>query len=145
MIDNNHLKNLIKMYSIAPINKFYKPKMSLSLGSSTIEMKIKRKFFHTGQSVHGSVYFKMLDDAAYFASQTHEKEFFLYTVNFEVNFIKTVSKEVIISKGKLLKKSSNKLISKAILYGCNGEEIGYGKGIFVKSNILLKSLNKINN
>ena len=144
-MDNNHLKNLIKIYSIAPINKFYKPKMSLSLGSSTIEIKIKRKFFNTGQSVHGSVYFKMLDDAAYFASQTCEKEFFLYTVNFEVNFIKTVSKEVIVSKGKLLKKSSNKLISKATLYGCNGEEIGYGKGIFVKSNILLKSLNKINN
>ena len=82
-MDNNHLKNLINIYSIAPINKFYKPKMSLSLGESTIEIKIRRKFFHTGQSVHGSVYFKMLDDAAYFASQTHEKEFFLYTVNFD--------------------------------------------------------------
>ena len=144
-MDNNHLKNLIKIYSIAPINKFYKPKMSLSLGESTIEIKIRRKFFHTGQSVHGSVYFKMLDDAAYFASQTHEKEFFLYTVNFEVNFLKAVSKNVIISKGKLLKKGSNKLISESMLYSSNGEEIGFGKGIFVKSNILLKNLNKNNN
>ena len=143
-MDNNHLKNLIKIYRIAPINKFYKPKMSLSLGESTIEIKIRRKFFHTGQSVHGSVYFKMLDDAAYFASQTHEKEFFLYTVNFEVNFIKAVSKNVIISKGKLLNKNSNKLTSKSMLYSSNGEEIGYGKGIFVKSNILLKNLNKNN-
>ena len=144
-MNKKHFKNIINVYSNAPINQLFKPKMKVSLGQCEIEMKISKNFHHSANSFLGSIYFKMLDDAAYFASQTHEKEFFLYTVNFEVNFIKTVSKEVIISKGKLLKKSSNKLISKAMLYGCNGEEIGYGKGIFVKSNILLKSLNKINN
>ena len=75
-MDNNHLKNLINIYNIAPINKFYKPKMNLSLGKSKIEIEVKNNFFHTGGSVHGSVYFKMLDDAAYFASQTHEKKKF---------------------------------------------------------------------
>ena len=30
-MDDNHLKNLINIYNIAPINKFYKPKMNLSL------------------------------------------------------------------------------------------------------------------
>ena len=85
-MDNNHLKNLINIYNIASINKFYKPKINLSLGKSKIEKKIKNNFFHTGGSVHGSIYFKILDDAVYFASQTQKKKYFLYTINFQIIF-----------------------------------------------------------
>ena len=118
--------------------------MNLSLGQSKIEIKVKNNFFHTGGSVHGSIYFKILDDAAYFASQTHEKKYFLYTANFQINFLKPVFKEKIISRGKLLNKDSNKFISKAKLYDYEGDEVANGEGIFVKSNIFLKNLNKIN-
>ena len=142
-MDNNHLKNLINIYNIAPINKFYKPKIDLSLGKSTVEIEIKNKFFHTGGSVHGSVYFKMLDDAAYFASQTYEKKYFLYTVNLQVNFLKPIFQGKIISRGKLLKKDSNKFISKAKLFDNEGDEVANGEGIFVKSDIFLKNLKRI--
>ena len=143
-MDNSHLKNLINIYNIAPINKFYKPKMNLSLGKSKIEIEVKNNFFHTGGSVHGSIYFKILDDAAYFASQTHEKKYFLYTVNFQINFLKPIFQGKIISRGKLLKKDSNKFISKAKLFDNEGNEVANGEGIFVKSNIFLKNLNRIN-
>ena len=83
-MDNNHLKNLINIYNIASINKFYKPKINLSFGKSKIEMEVKNNFFHTGGSVHGSIYFKMLDDAAYFASQTHEKNIFCILLIFKL-------------------------------------------------------------
>ena len=87
-MDNNHLKNLINIYNIAPINKFYKPKMNLSLGKSKIEMEVKNNFFHTGwvSAWIDITEQKILDDAAYFASQTHEKKYFLYTINFQINF-----------------------------------------------------------
>ena len=88
------------------------------------------------------VYFKMLDDAAYFASQTHEKIFFcillIFKLIFEAHF-----KGKIISSGKLLKKDSNKFISKAKLFDSEGDEAANGEGIFVKSSIFLKNLNSI--
>ena len=85
----------------------------------------------------------ILDDAAYFASQTHEKKYFLYTIKFQINFLKPIFQGKIISRGKLLKKDSNKFISKAKLFDNEGNEVANGEGIFVKSNIFLKNLNSI--
>ena len=42
--------------------------------------------------LHGSVYFKMLDDAAWAASNTHVKDVFLFTYNFNVFLTKPVFK-----------------------------------------------------
>ena len=33
-------------------------------------MPIKKDYFHALEAIHGSVYFKILDDAAFFAAQS---------------------------------------------------------------------------
>ena len=113
-------------------------KAAASGGNTPMFMAIRGLDSATGDDVR-----QLLDDAAYFASQTHEKKYFLYTINFQINFLKPIFQGKIISRGKLLKKDSNKFISKAKLFDNEGNEVANGEGIFVKSNIFLKNLNSI--
>ena len=62
-----HWRALEQMYLGAPINAFYQPRIEVSEEKAVIEIDIGHHFFHPAGAVHGSVYFKMLDDAAFFA------------------------------------------------------------------------------
>ena len=63
-----HYRCLESMYQAAPINDFYKPVMTVSDSYAVIEIEVSDKHHHAAGAMHGSVYFKMLDDAAFFCS-----------------------------------------------------------------------------
>ena len=67
MRDKHHIC-LENMYLAAPINRIYLPKIEVLEAEAKIEIQLSENYFHTAGAVHGSVYFKMLDDAAYFAA-----------------------------------------------------------------------------
>jgi acyl-coenzyme A thioesterase PaaI-like protein len=75
MDEFEHYKSLKKMYLSAPVNKIYNPKIQVDNGTAEIEIEVNEKYFHSAGAVHGSVYFKMLDDAAFFAVSSLEKRF----------------------------------------------------------------------
>ena len=58
------------MYAAAQINDFYKPSMKVAKGEATISIEASDKHHHSAGAVHGSVYFKMLDDVAFFADNS---------------------------------------------------------------------------
>jgi len=65
--DDEHYRKLERMYASAPINDFFRPVMQVSEGRAVITMKVRRDFYHAANAVHGALYFKALDDAAFFA------------------------------------------------------------------------------
>ena len=67
MPENNHFRALENMYAAAPINRIFLPKMTVSEGEAVIEIELFKQYHHCGGAVHGSVYFKMLDDSAFLA------------------------------------------------------------------------------
>ena len=71
MTDDNHYLALEKMYLAAPINEIFKPKIKVSNETAEIKIEVNRKLFHSAGAGHGSVYFKMLDDAAFYAPFTN--------------------------------------------------------------------------
>ena len=137
MLDK-HFKNLISIYNQAPINKVYKPRMRLALGKCTIKMNILKSFHHSAKSLHGSVYFKMLDDAAWAASNTHVKDVFLFTYNFNVFLTKPVFKGNIKSVGEVIDIENTKISTKSVLFDSNDIEIATGEGVFIRSKYPLK-------
>jgi uncharacterized protein (TIGR00369 family) len=58
--------------------------------SATITMQVDESYFHAGNSLHGSVYFKMLDDAAYFAVNSVVTDSFVYTTSFNIQILRPV-------------------------------------------------------
>jgi acyl-coenzyme A thioesterase PaaI-like protein len=65
-----HFVALEKMYAAGPINELFQPVLEVGEGMASIDMEVSERFFHAGGALHGSVYFKMLDDAAFFAANS---------------------------------------------------------------------------
>lgn len=128
-----HFRNLENMYQAAPLNDYYSPVMTVSEGGAEISIDIDKKFFHAGQAVHGSVYFKMLDDAAFFAANSLESEVFVLTTSFTTYLTKPISSGKMLAVGKVVNKNRTQFIAEAVVYNEKGKEIGRGNGIFVRS------------
>jgi len=134
---HSHFTALENMYLAAPINAFYQPKIDVSEGESTIEIDIRENQFHSAGAVHGSVYFKMLDDAAFFAANSFEKEVFVLTTSFTTYITRPVSSGIIKAIGKVVNMNRSQWIVEAVAYQADGKEIARGNGIFVRSKMPL--------
>jgi uncharacterized protein (TIGR00369 family) len=132
-----HFRKLENLYLSAPINDFFKPKLTVQEGKSTIEVPIRSEFFHAAHAVHGSVYFKMLDDAAFFAAQSLVSDVFIVTVSFNTNLIRPVSEGKLKSAGEVIHRGQRIIIAEAELIDDSGHVLAQGSGTFIPSRIPL--------
>ena len=134
-----HFRKLERMYLSAPLNNHLYNGITITISEQKAELtlKIDEKFFHAAKAIHGSVYFKMLDDAAFFAVNSIVNDFFVYTVSFNVQLLRPVSSGIIRSIGELKFKSSNLFIADSTLLDENNKLVGRGSGNFMKSKIEL--------
>jgi uncharacterized protein (TIGR00369 family) len=134
-----HYRKLELMYLSAPINnQLYKGiTINVLREKAELTLKVEEKFFHAANAIHGSVYFKMLDDAAFFAVNSIVPDVFVYTVSFNVQLLRPVSIGIIKSIGELKFKSSNLFIADSVLFDENDKLVGRGSGNFMKSKIEL--------
>jgi len=118
-------------------NEFFLPQLAVSEGESIIEIELSEKFHHAAGGVHGSVYFKMLDDAAFFAVNSLETEVFVLTTSFTTYITRPVAEGKMKAIGKVVNKNNTQFIAESIVYDSNDQEIGRGNGVFVRSKQLL--------
>jgi len=134
-----HFQNLERMYLAAPINQIFIPTILIQHQIATISMQIKQDYFHGGGAAHGCIYFKLLDDAAYFAAISTEFEVLLLTKTFTLEFLKPVSNGIIKAIGNVIDDTGKEIHAESVLYNSQDEIIGKGSGLFVKSRISLTS------
>jgi uncharacterized protein (TIGR00369 family) len=125
------------MYAAAPINTIYKPDMVVSKGRAVIEIELSSQFHHSAGGVHGSVYFKMLDDAAFFAANSLETDYFVLTTSFTTYLTRPVVEGKLKAVGTVVNYNKSQFIAEAIVYDSKDREVGRGNGIFVRSKQLL--------
>jgi uncharacterized protein (TIGR00369 family) len=135
----NHFKSLERMYLSAPVNQQLYKGITIKISDEKAELTlpVTERFFHAANAIHGSVYFKMLDDAAFFAVNSIVTDVFVYTVTFNTQLLRPVSTGTIRSIGELKFKSANLFIADSIVYDENGKLIGKGTGSFMRSKIEL--------
>ena len=106
------------MYLQANVNtKIYTTtKANISKGKSVISIDIENKYFHALGAIHGSVYFKLLDDACFFAVNSLVEDAFVLTTSFNIHITKPVSSGKIEAVGKVRFKSKNLFTAEATLY-----------------------------
>ena len=138
MNKNEHYRCLESMYRAAPINEYYNPSMQVSEGEARIEIEASEKMHHSAGGVHGSVYFKMLDDAAYFAANSMELDKFVLTTTFTTYLTRPVSTGKLLSVGRVVNSTKSQFIAESVLYDSHNVEIGRGNGIFVRSKSPLR-------
>jgi uncharacterized protein (TIGR00369 family) len=137
MTRDPHFEALERMYQAGPINRLYGPSIDVSEGSATIEMDVSEDFFHAGRSLHGSVYFKMLDDAAFFAANSLEREVFVLTASFTTRFRRPVTGGRLRAVGRVLDGGGTRYRAQAELFDETGTSVAEGSGVFARSRIPL--------
>jgi len=140
-MNEKHFQNLEKMYLNANINTmiFDTTTCKFSDGYAEIGLNISEKYFHGLGAIHGSVYFKLLDDAAFFAANS-KSEYFILTTSFNLNFLKPVKMGKIKAIGKFKYNSGNSFIAESKLFNENGNKVAFGTGKFLNSKILLNQI-----
>jgi len=137
VVNKEHFRKLERMYYLAPINRYFNPKIMVEDACAEICIPIRPEFHHAANAVHGSVYFKAMDDAAIFASNSLIMDVFVLTVSFHVYFIRPISQGEMRAFGRVIHHSSRLLLADTVLTDSDGREIGRGSGSFMPSHILL--------
>jgi len=139
-----HYRKLEQMYLAGPINELFKPSIHVSDGQSEITIDVNPQFFHAAGALHGSVYFKMLDDAAFFAANSMVHDVFVLTGKFELKLLRPVTQGKLIAVGKI-EEESEKITASAELKDENGKLLAIGSGVFIRSKQPLDGLDSYKN
>jgi len=97
----------------------------------------RREFFHAAGAVHGAVYFKAMDDAAFFAVASLLDDVFPLTVTFNVYLLRPIAEGELRAIGEVVHRSQRLYIAEAQLFDAEGRQIGHGSGTFMRSQIPL--------
>ena len=135
-----HFVALERMYVTAPINRIYQPRIEIGEGTTTIEVDVSERFHHAARAVHGSVYFKLLDDAAFFAANSLERELFVLTTSFTIYLTRPVSEGTMRAEGRVVDQTRSQFLAEAIVRDGTGREIGRGSGAFFRGKLRLKEI-----
>lgn len=134
-----HYRKLERMYLNANFNQeiYQSTKITVGEEAAKIQLTIEPKYFHALGAIHGSVYFKLLDDAAFFAVNSIVEDVFVLTTNFNINLVRPANQGIITATGKVKFKSRNLYIAESRLVNEEGKEIAFGTGHFAKSKVAL--------
>lgn len=133
-----HYSKLVRMYMSAEIqNKYPGIDLEIEKGFAKITLPIDNSYHHAGGYLHGSVYFRLLDDVCYFAAMSEELTYFYVTKSFNIRFFKPFQNGLIIAKSLEIKYSEKSFHAKGALYDEEGNKLAEGEGIFSKSTYRL--------
>jgi uncharacterized protein (TIGR00369 family) len=132
-----HWRKLERLYLSAPINAYYRPLIRIRERECEIEIEVRPDFHHAAHAVHGSVYFKMLDDAGFFAANSVVGDSFVLTADFTLHFLRPVTDGTLTAKGRLIHAGSRQLVAEAQLFDGDGQLVAHGVGTYVRGRIAL--------
>ena len=136
-----HLRALERLYAAAPVNQLFESSLELpAAGQSVIGFEVSPELYHAAGAAHGTVYFKMLDDAAFYAANGFVSDRFLLTTAFNLHFTKPMKAGRASAEGRWISGRRRVFVAEARIIDSSGEECARGTGTFLRSHIALAGL-----
>ena len=136
-----HHRALESLYRAAPINRLFDSTLDITgPGTALIRFDVGENVYHAGGAVHGTAYFKMLDDAAFYAANSLVTDRFLLTTAFNLLFTRPLKQGPVIAEGRWISGRRRVFVAEARLIDASGEEAARGTGTFMRSQIALSTL-----
>ena len=136
-----HYRALEALYASAPVNRLFDSRLEIvGEGHARIRFSVDERFHHAAGAAHGTIYFKMLDDAAFYAANAMVTDRFLLTTAFNLHFTRPIRAGEVIAEGRWISGRRRVFIAESHLVDSDGEEIGRGTGTFMRSHIALSGL-----
>jgi uncharacterized protein (TIGR00369 family) len=139
--EEGHFRSLESLYRSAPINRSFRSDLRIvARGQSEIRFDIEAATFHAAGAAHGTLYFKMLDDAAFYAANSLISDRFLLTTAFNLHFTKPMRGGEARAEGRWISGRRRVFVAEARIIDSQGEECARGTGTFLRSHIALSGL-----
>ena len=135
-----HYRALESLYAEAAINRLFESRIEIEEGIARIRFDIDERFFHAAGAAHGTLYFKMMDDAAFYACNSLVTDRFLLTTAFNLNFTRPLRRGPAVAEGRWASGKRRVFVADVRLVDADGEEAGRGTGTFMRSHIPLSGL-----
>jgi acyl-coenzyme A thioesterase PaaI-like protein len=136
-----HFRALEALYRSAPINGLFRSDIEISEpGVARIAFPVEPSAFHAAAAAHGTLYFKMMDDAAFYACNSLVSDRFLLTTAFNLVFTRPLKEGVAVAEGRWISGRRRVFVGEARLVMADGEEAARGTGTFMRSHIALSGL-----
>lgn len=136
-----HYRALEALYAAAPINRLFNSRLHIvDEGQAEIHFTVGPEHFHAAGAVHGTAYFKMLDDAAFYAANSLVNDRFLLTTAFNLLFTRPLAPGEVVARGRWISGKRRVYVADAHLIDSSGEEVARGTGTFMRSRYALTSL-----
>lgn len=135
-MNSAHYRKLENMYHAAKVNEYFQPRLEVAHGKTMLTIPVREDFFHAAGAIHGSVYFKAMDDACFFAVNSLV-DVFVLTVSFNLYLLGPVSTGEIVAHGVVTYESKSSWLAEATLVDGDGKTVARGSGSFVRSKISL--------
>jgi uncharacterized protein (TIGR00369 family) len=136
--DAEHYRKLERMYAAAPISTWYGATIAIGESQAEVRFATRPEFYHAAHAVHGSVYFRALDDAAFFAVNARVRDVLVLTVSFTVHFTRSVKSGELRAVGRVVHGGGRLFLAEAELLDGDGQLLGRGSGVFTRSAIALE-------
>ncbi len=136
-----HFRALESLYRHAPVNGVFRSELEIvEQGFARIGFDVDPAFFHAAGAAHGTHYFKMMDDAAFYACNSLVTDRFLLTTGFNLVFTSPLKSGRIVAEGRWVSGRRRVFVGEARLVLPDGEEAARGTGTFMRSHIPLSGL-----
>jgi uncharacterized protein (TIGR00369 family) len=136
-----HFRALESLYAEAPINRIFRSRLDIvEEGLARIHFDIDESMYHAAGAAHGTSYFKMLDDAAFYAANSLVTDRFLLTTAFNLLFTKPLVAGPVVAEGRWVSGRRRVFVADARLIDADGDEAARGTGTFMRSRIPLSAL-----
>ena len=130
-----HYRQLEKLYHSANIQQFIDgSQIKVQHQTAEITLPVQPTYHHGANAMHGALYFKLLDDAAYFSVASIVQDVFIVTSSFQLNLVRPVTGGTVKAVGKVRTIGKNLFVAEATLYNELGKEVAFGTGQFMKTN-----------
>lgn len=136
-----HFRALESLYAAAPVNRLFESRLEIvAAGVARIHFHVDGRFFHAGGAAHGTIYFKMLDDAAFYAVNSLVTDRFVLTTQFNLLLTKPLRDGQVVAEGRWVSGQRRVFVGESRLLDAGGEEAARGTGTFMRSRIALSAL-----
>jgi uncharacterized protein (TIGR00369 family) len=135
-----HYRALESLYRSAPVNRLFESRVEIGEGVARIRFAVDETVFHAAGAAHGTLYFKMLDDAAFYACNSLVTDRFLLTTAFNLLFTRPLRGGEVVAEGRWASGRRRVFVGEARLIDSDGEEAARGTGTFMRSHIPLSGL-----
>jgi uncharacterized protein (TIGR00369 family) len=123
---------MIHHYINHPMHKPLNMSVALKEKSAKITMSVHSSVLNFVGILHGSIYFKLMDDACFFAVIATNQSSFVVTSNMTVNYIKPVSEGMIITHASVITKRGRLYLCESHITNLEGSILAHATGSFIE-------------